>query len=115
MRISVRTLIDGDYAAAAALIAMGVLLGKASALQLSVMGLLMMPAYSLNFVICTALIKATDAGGSMVIHTFGAFFGLACVRLFLLCMNALWLYSIEASELAAACSQHCDYEWPRRS
>lgn len=43
IKMDVVSLIEGDYAAAAALIAMGVLLGKASALQLSVMTVLSKP------------------------------------------------------------------------
>ncbi len=35
--------------------------------------------FSLNEVMFSQL-STTDIGGSMVIHTFGAFFGLACAR-----------------------------------
>jgi ammonium transporter Rh len=78
--LTLRSLVEGDYAAAAALIALGVVLGKANAVQLSVMALLMMPVYSLNQAICEHYLHAADAGGSMFIHTFGAVFGLAVVR-----------------------------------
>lgn len=40
-----------------------------------------MPVYSLNQTICETFLLATDVGGSMFIHTFGAAFGLGCVRL----------------------------------
>jgi len=33
--------------------------------------------YGLSETICVYLIKVTDAGGSILVHTFGAYFGLA--------------------------------------
>lgn len=36
-----------------------------------------MIVYAINETICAVLIGCTDAGGSILVHTFGAYFGLA--------------------------------------
>ena len=36
--------------------------------------------YALNFQICVTSIGATDIGGTVVLHTFGAYFGLSFSR-----------------------------------
>ena len=74
--LSISSLIDGDYAVAAVLISMGALLGRVSATQMLVMGFVETIVYSANYTILQYLLVA-DAGGSMVIHTLGASFGLA--------------------------------------
>lgn len=38
--------------------------------------------YGLNETICAGLIQAVDMGGSMYVHTFGAYFGLAASYFF---------------------------------
>jgi ammonium transporter Rh len=38
--------------------------------------------YGLNEAICAGLIEAVDMGGSMYVHTFGAYFGLAASYFF---------------------------------
>merc|ERR1719491_352573 len=70
-------LIEGDFAAAAVLITFGGLLGKVSPVQLVIVGLLEVVVYAINFNIVTGEIGALDVGGSLVIHAFGAYFGLA--------------------------------------
>ena len=72
----VTELIHSDFAAAAVLISFGGLIGKISATQLLVMAVIEVFFYSLNAQIAIKLL-ITDMGGSMVIHTFGAFFGLS--------------------------------------
>jgi len=75
--IDVTTLINGDFAAGAVLISFGAVLGKVTPTQLIWMTFLEIIAYALNELVLTDYLKVIDAGGSMVIHTFGAFFGLA--------------------------------------
>lgn len=76
IHFGITTLITSDFAAAAVLISFGGLIGKVSATQLIVISIIEVLVYSLNAQIALAL-HITDIGGSMVIHTFGAFFGLA--------------------------------------
>ena len=70
-------LIDGDIAAAAVLISFGAVLGRASPTQLVWMTFIELIIYSLNFYICVEAFHINDVGGSIVVHTFGAYFGLA--------------------------------------
>ncbi|KAI9919323.1 hypothetical protein PsorP6_017769 [Peronosclerospora sorghi] len=75
--LDVPTMIDGDFAAAAVLISFGAVLGKTTPTQLVWMTFLELVVYAINEYIVLETLEATDAGGSMVIHTFGATFGLA--------------------------------------
>lgn len=58
------------------MIAFGAVLGRVGPYQLLFMAMIQVILYCLNEVICYELIKIYDAGGSTVIHTFGAYFGL---------------------------------------
>jgi ammonium transporter Rh len=75
--LDVVMLIEGDFAAATVLITFGGLLGKISPLQLMVVALVEVVVYAINFEL-VAKIGTLDVGGSLVIHMFGAYFGLAC-------------------------------------
>jgi ammonium transporter Rh len=70
-------LINGDYCAAAILITFGGLLGKTNLTQLIVVEIIEIILYCLNLVILLDQYKVADIGGSMVIHMFGAYFGLS--------------------------------------
>jgi ammonium transporter Rh len=74
--LGITALLNCDFAAAAVLISFGGVIGKISATQLLVMALFEVLFYCLNAQIAVYLF-ITDIGGSMIIHTFGAFFGLA--------------------------------------
>jgi ammonium transporter Rh len=73
---NVGTLINADFAAGTVLITFGALLGKTTPFQMMLMAMIEPIFYSLNEEIGMKL-KISDIGGSMVIHCFGAFFGLA--------------------------------------
>jgi ammonium transporter Rh len=75
--LDIPTMINGDFAAAAVLISFGAVLGKTTPTQLVWMTFLEIIFYGLNEYLVLEQLKVSDAGGSMVIHTFGAFFGLA--------------------------------------
>jgi len=77
VRVSIPSLIKADFSAAAVLITYGAVLGKVSPLQLCVITFLEVIFFSLNEAIGIEF-KIADIGGAMVIHMFGAFFGLAC-------------------------------------
>ncbi|MEI7541942.1 MAG: ammonium transporter [bacterium] len=75
-------LIMAEFAAASLLIAAGAVLGRLKMIQYIILGILFIPAYALNeWVILQngfGFIKTfVDTGGSIVIHAFGAVFGLA--------------------------------------
>lgn len=79
--IRLATLVDGEFAAATLLISFGAIIGRASPLQLVVLTLLQSFFYSLNkVVIVLGAWKAEDVGGTITIHMFGAYFGLAVSR-----------------------------------
>eukprot|EP00112_Aurelia_sp_Birch-Aquarium-sp1_P003620 Seg1408.7 transcript_id=Seg1408.7/GoldUCD/mRNA.D3Y31 product="Ammonium transporter Rh type A" protein_id=Seg1408.7/GoldUCD/D3Y31 len=70
-------MITADFNAGAVLISFGAIIGKASRLQLIVMAIIESVIYAVNELILVHYIKVTDIGGSMIIHMFGAYFGLA--------------------------------------
>ncbi|EDQ87116.1 uncharacterized protein MONBRDRAFT_38134 [Monosiga brevicollis MX1] len=77
IRMTVENLITGDFAAASVLVAYGAVIGKTTPEQLLVMALLQLIFYSLNESIGVIEFQAVDVGGSMYVHAFGAYFGLA--------------------------------------
>jgi len=75
--LDIETLIAADFAAGAVLITYGALLGKVSPLQLMIIATCELVFYAVNESIGVIKYEAIDMGGSMFIHTFGAYFGLA--------------------------------------
>lgn len=71
-----------DFCSGAVLISFGALLGKCNIFQLFVLGTLEVIFFGINESIGVQLLKASDAGGSMYVHTFGAYFGLAASYFF---------------------------------
>eukprot|EP01117_Protostelium_nocturnum_P013044 TRINITY_DN4839_c0_g1_i1.p1 TRINITY_DN4839_c0_g1~~TRINITY_DN4839_c0_g1_i1.p1 ORF type:complete len:795 (-),score=289.99 TRINITY_DN4839_c0_g1_i1:45-2387(-) len=78
-RINVVTLIKSDFSAGAVLISFGALIGKVTPTQMLSLAILEVFFFSLNEAISLKL-RISDIGGSMVIHVFGAFFGLAASK-----------------------------------
>jgi ammonium transporter Rh len=78
MPISMATLIDSEFAAATLMITFGAIIGRASPLQMIIVCISQSFFIALNKVVLVlGLIGAEDVGGSMTIHMFGAYFGLA--------------------------------------
>jgi len=80
--ISIDSFIMAEFAAASLLIAIGAPLGKLKMDQYLIMAALFVPAYILNewVVLESGLFQGfIDTGGSVVIHAFGAYFGLGIV------------------------------------
>ena len=69
-------MIGGDFSAAAVLITFGALLGKVSRFQLLIVGIIEIAVFAINEFILVEELKISDAGGSLVIHCFGCYFGL---------------------------------------
>jgi len=78
IQMDISNLVTGDFCAAAILISMGAVLGRTSPMQLLTMAIVETFAYALNEAILVSEVEVTDIGGSMVIHAFGAYFGVAC-------------------------------------
>ena len=74
------SLVSSEFAAATVLITYGAVLGKVSRLQLLIIGTLEIVFYAVNEMIAIKFLQYSDAGGSIIIHTFGAYFGLALSR-----------------------------------
>lgn len=74
------SLLNADVATAAVLISVGAVLGKTTPLQLVVMGAVEMVFFAANEYLSSHVLQASDLGGSMVVHVFGAYFGLAVSR-----------------------------------
>ena len=70
-------MVGSDFAAATVLITMGALLGRVSHFQLIIVAFFEVMFYSANEALNIHVLKASDIGGSMLIHTFGAYFGMA--------------------------------------
>ncbi|XP_060770993.1 ammonium transporter Rh type C-like 2 isoform X2 [Neoarius graeffei] len=77
IKIGVENMINADFCVAGCLIAYGALLGKVSPVQLMVLTLFGITLFAVEEFIIISLLHARDAGGSMVIHTFGGYYGLA--------------------------------------
>jgi len=75
--LDIKMLIEGDFAAGAVLITFGALLGKTSPLQMVAIVFFELIFYNVNFFIGALKLQAVDMGGSMFVHTFGAYFGVA--------------------------------------
>jgi ammonium transporter Rh len=76
--ISMSSLINAEFSAATLLISFGALIGNATPLQMVVLAVSQSVFYAFNkVVLIVGLIGAEDVGGTIVIHMFGAYFGLA--------------------------------------
>lgn len=80
--INIDTFLCAEFAAASLLIAIGAPLGRLKMEQYFIMALLFIPAYILNewLILESGYFNGfLDTGGSVVIHAFGAYFGLGVV------------------------------------
>jgi ammonium transporter Rh len=77
VKINVQTMILSDFTCGAVLITFGAIIGKVSRLQLLIIGVVECVFFALNEAILIEKLHISDVGGSIVIHAFGAYFGLA--------------------------------------
>ena len=81
--IGVNDLINCLFAIAALLITFGGVIGKLSPFQLLIMTVVEFIFYSVNHqVVLTQLLGIQDCGGTIIIHMFGCYFGLAVAQAF---------------------------------
>jgi len=81
IHINMESLILAEFAAATVLISYGAVLGKLNALQLLVMAVIEIVLFQVNEYFVFNVCAASDVGDSMVVHAFGAYFGLAVARM----------------------------------
>ncbi len=75
------SMLYSDFAAASVLISFGVVLGTTSPLQLIVMTLIEIVLFVVNEIIGRIYFGAIDAGDSIFVHLYGAYFGMAASRM----------------------------------
>ena len=80
ININITTLLNADFATAAVLITFGVVLGTTSPVQLIIMSIIEIVLFNVNEVIGRTYLGAVDAGDTIFVHLFGAYFGLALSR-----------------------------------
>ena len=80
IRINVFTLISAEFATATVLISFGVVLGTTSPVQMIIMAIIEIVLFNINEVIGRSYLGAVDAGDTIFVHLFAAYFGLAISR-----------------------------------
>ncbi|XP_032598627.2 LOW QUALITY PROTEIN: ammonium transporter Rh type B [Drosophila grimshawi] len=75
--LSLESIIDADIAAAVPLISMGALLGRTTPIQLLCMSIFEIALFAANEYLALNILSICDCGGSITVHAFGAYFGLA--------------------------------------
>ena len=74
------SLITADFAGATVVISACAVIGKVSRLQLLIFGIVEVVFFAINETLLVHYLKVTDAGGTMVIHLFAAYFAVAVCR-----------------------------------
>ncbi|XP_015243490.1 PREDICTED: ammonium transporter Rh type A [Cyprinodon variegatus] len=80
IKMNIFGMINADFSTATVLISFGAVLGKTSPVQLLIMTILEITIFSINEHLVANILGANDVGASMIIHAFGAYFGLAVAR-----------------------------------
>jgi len=80
IKINIFKIINADFSTATVLISFGAVLGKTSLVQLLIMTVLEIGIFAINEHLVATVFEANDVGASMIIHAFGAYFGLAVAR-----------------------------------
>jgi ammonium transporter Rh len=81
LRVDIVTLATADFCAGSVMISFGAVLGKVSPFQILSMAVWEVIFYSINEHLGILVFKAADVGGTITLHMFGAFFGLAFSRM----------------------------------
>ncbi|KAJ0026528.1 hypothetical protein NQD34_017528 [Periophthalmus magnuspinnatus] len=77
IKINIFKIINADFSTATVLISFEAVLGKTSPVQLLIMTVLEITIFSINEHLVANVLEANDVGASMIIHAYGAYFGLA--------------------------------------
>ncbi|KAJ3442357.1 rh50 isoform b [Anaeramoeba flamelloides] len=76
-KMTIPSLVEGMFGAATVMISFGAVLGKTTPLQLLLIAFFEIIFYAFNIFLSVFKIGLIDIGGSLIIHTFGAYFGIA--------------------------------------
>lgn len=87
---TIHSLAMADFSAAVVLISFGALIGKVTPVQAVLLTLLEVPASVGNEWLVKTKLEVEDIGGSIVVHVFGAVFGLAAAKVL---FKKQWLQS----------------------
>ncbi|XP_074785176.1 ammonium transporter Rh type B isoform X1 [Athene noctua] len=79
--VGAQSMVSADFCAAAILIATGAVVSRVNPVQLLLLTLLGVTLFTLNEYILLSLMGVRDSGGSLTVHTFGAYFGLMVSRI----------------------------------
>ncbi|XP_009703206.1 PREDICTED: ammonium transporter Rh type B-B-like [Cariama cristata] len=79
--VGAQSMVSADFCTAAILISTGAVLGRVNPLQMLLLTLLGVTLFALNEYILLSLMGVSDNGGSLTVHTFGAYFGLMVSRI----------------------------------
>mmetsp|Transcript_36844 Transcript_36844/g.57618 ORF Transcript_36844/g.57618 Transcript_36844/m.57618 type:complete len:514 (+) Transcript_36844:353-1894(+) len=75
VKLEVASFFPGLFGAGAIMITFGGVLGKVTILHLVIIAMIEAPLFALNDMLCFGELSLQDAGGTITIHTFGAYFG----------------------------------------
>uniref|UniRef100_A0A672UZ38 Rh family B glycoprotein n=1 Tax=Strigops habroptila TaxID=2489341 RepID=A0A672UZ38_STRHB len=81
IHMGVQSMVRADFCAAATLISTGAVVGRVNPAQMLLLALLGVTLFTLNEHILLGLLGVSDSGGSVTVHTFGAYFGLMVSRI----------------------------------
>ncbi|XP_064899389.1 ammonium transporter Rh type B isoform X2 [Columba livia] len=81
IHVGAQSMVSADFCTAAILISAGAILGRVNPVQMLLLTLLGVTLFSLNEYILLSLMGVSDSGGSLTVHTFGAYFGLMVSRI----------------------------------
>lgn len=79
--LTLSRMLNADYAVMAVLISFGALMGKCNSLQLLITAMLETFFFAVNEAILLRYLDVSDNGRAIVVHIFGAYFGLAVSRM----------------------------------
>ncbi|NXK14617.1 RHBGB protein, partial [Herpetotheres cachinnans] len=79
--VGAQSMVSADFCTAAILISTGAVLGRVNPAQMLLLTLLGVTLFTLNEYILLSLMGVSDSGGSLTVHTFGAYFGLMVSRI----------------------------------
>uniref|UniRef100_A0A8C3JXI2 Rh family B glycoprotein (gene/pseudogene) n=1 Tax=Calidris pygmaea TaxID=425635 RepID=A0A8C3JXI2_9CHAR len=80
--VGAESMVSADFCTAAVLISTGAVLGRVNPVQMLLLTLLGVTLFSINEYILLGLMEVSrDSGGSLTVHTFGAYFGLMVSRI----------------------------------
>ncbi|XP_035746562.1 ammonium transporter Rh type B-A, partial [Egretta garzetta] len=79
--VGAQSMVSADFCTAAVLISAGAVLGRVNPVQMLLLTLLGVTLFTLNEYILHSLMGVSDSGGSLTVHTFGAYFGLMVSRI----------------------------------